>query len=135
MPFKRPSRTRDSSVSSSNTGPRLKRVRSQSPSEGQASSNTRLTDIAIYIVQTKLNHEITAELFRIAEGDQVFVDPSGKHHGVRFHLCHDVGEAEVIVTAVHMRRRLERHIDWEIAVRSSSLSLPYPTALMGTFCM
>lgn len=122
MPFKRPSPTQDSSESrSSSAGPAPKRARSRPPSQNQASSRTRT--IRIYIVQTKLHPEIISDLFRIADGDQVFADPldASHHHGVRFRLCRDVGEADIIVTAVHMRRRLERHVDWDIVVRSSSL--------------
>lgn len=111
MPFKRPSPgTPDSSQSSSNTRPR---ARSRSPTHNQASSSSHITVITVYIVQAKLDPEIASDLFRVTEGDRVFKD--GHDNGVRFHLCHDVGEAEVVVTAVHMRRRLERHIDWEIA--------------------
>lgn len=123
MPFKRPSPTRDSSQSSSTTGPRLKRARSRSPSHDQASSSSHITVITVYIVQAKLDPEIVSDLFRVAEGDRVFED--GHRNGIKFRLCHDVGEAEVVVTAVHMRRRLERHIDWEIAVCETSFVLSY----------
>jgi hypothetical protein len=32
-------------------------------------------------------------------------------------LCSDIRNADVVVTAVQMRKRLERHLDWELAVR------------------
>jgi len=133
MPFKRPSPTRDSSQSSSNTGPRLKRARSRSPSHDQASSSSHITVITVYIVQAKLDPEIVSDLFRVAEGDQVFED--GHRNGVRFNLCHDVGEAEVVVTAVHMRRRLERHIDWGIAVRETPFVLSYHNPHRHVLCI
>jgi hypothetical protein len=102
-----------------------KRVRSRSLSQDQASPSHRIRVIAVYIVQIKLDPGIISDVFRIVDSDQVFTDPSNSHQGVRYHLCHDVSEADVVVTAVRMRRRLERHIDWDIAVRSSSLSLCY----------
>jgi hypothetical protein len=126
MPFKRPSsNTQDSTKSrSSSAAPAPKRARSHPPSHNQASSSSRtIRVIKIYIVQTKLDPEIISDLFHIADGDQVFADSldAGHHDGVRFRLCRDVGEADIIVTAVHMRRRLERHVDWDIVVRSSFL--------------
>jgi hypothetical protein len=128
MPFKRPSPTRESSESSSNTVPPLKRLRSCSSSQDQAPSNSRITPVTVYIVQSKLDPELLSDLFRIAERDQIFTGTSDSNHeGVKFDLCHDVGEAEVVVTAVHMRRRLERHVDWEIVVRSWFLGQSYRT--------
>jgi hypothetical protein len=31
-------------------------------------------------------------------------------------LCPDARSADILVTAVQMRRRFERHLDWELAV-------------------
>jgi hypothetical protein len=128
MPFKRPSPVRESSQSSSNTGPPLKRLRSRSPYAFQnraSSSSSRVTVIKVYIVQTKLDPETLLDLYRVVEGHQVFAEPSGS--GVRFDLCQDVDKAEVVVTAVHMRRRLERHVEWDIAVRNSSFGHSHRT--------
>jgi hypothetical protein len=125
--FKRPSPVRESSQSSSNTGPPLKRLRSRSPYafQNQVSSSSRVTVIKVYIVQTKLDPETLLELYRVVEGHQVFAEPSGS--GVKFDLCQDVDKAEVVVTAVHMRRRLERHVEWDIAVRNSSFGQSHRT--------
>ena len=32
-------------------------------------------------------------------------------------VCKNAKDADVIITAVSMRRRLERHVPWDIAVR------------------
>jgi predicted TIM-barrel fold metal-dependent hydrolase len=59
--------------------------------------------VKVYVVQAKLTAEEIQELFRLVE------DNCEK-------LCRIVEEADVVVTNVRMRRRLERHIDWRLAV-------------------
>lgn len=62
-----------------------------------------LPEIKLYIIQAKLSSPRIAELFTLAE-----------RHCQK--LCRDVDEADVVVTAISMRRRLERHMTWEVAV-------------------
>ena len=59
--------------------------------------------VKIYIVQAKIDPSSLSELFRLAE-----------RHSER--LCSDAEEADVIITAIHMRRRFERHVPWDMAV-------------------
>ncbi|KAL7277561.1 hypothetical protein ACG7TL_008484 [Trametes sanguinea] len=61
-----------------------------------------LPDIKVYIVQAKLDVPTIAELFGLAE----------RHAGG---VCKDASEADVILTAISMRRRFERHVPWDIA--------------------
>ncbi|KZP27630.1 Nucleotidyltransferase [Athelia psychrophila] len=115
MPFKRPSPTRNSSSNVSSRAPKHPRT-----SLSGGCTNDRISTIAIYILQTKLDSNTTNRLFSIAESEEVYISQdsdsaSGTSDGVRFELCHEIDEAEVIITAVHMRKRLERHIAWEVA--------------------
>lgn len=62
-----------------------------------------IPNVKIYIVQAKLDPSGVSELFKLAE-----------RHADR--VCSDVEDADVIITAIHMRRRLERHVLWDVAV-------------------
>ena len=63
-----------------------------------------LPDVKLYIVQAKLTGPAIAELFALAERNCE-------------RLCQDIEDADVILTAITMRRRFERHVSWELAVR------------------
>lgn len=65
--------------------------------------------IKIYIVDAKLPSETIWELTSLIES----LSSSSQ---LVLQLCTDVEESDVIITAVRMRRRLERHIDWNLAV-------------------
>ncbi|KAI0657690.1 Nucleotidyltransferase [Cubamyces menziesii] len=98
MPFKRPapdpSQTGSPSESSSSFLPSAKHLK---PSAMKA-----LPEAKVYIVQAKLDVPTIAELFSLAE----------RHtNGV----CKNAADADVILTVVTMRRRLERHVPWDIA--------------------
>ncbi|KAI9455651.1 Nucleotidyltransferase [Russula earlei] len=56
----------------------------------------------IFILQAKLSHEDISEMFELAEraGADVVSSPN---------------DADVVITAIAMRRRLERHLDWDLA--------------------
>ena len=62
-----------------------------------------LPDTKVYIVQAKLDVESIATLIALAD----------RHTGG---VCRNANDADVLITAVSMRRRLERHVPWEIAV-------------------
>ncbi|KAI0062418.1 Nucleotidyltransferase [Artomyces pyxidatus] len=99
-----------SNSSSSSPSPLQKRPkRPPSPSSSNAASNF-LHGRNIYILQAKLTPATIAELFALAEkgGATVVSNPE---------------DAEVVVTAVGMRKRLERHLDWEVA-KSKALVTP-----------
>ena len=63
--------------------------------------------VRVHVLQAKFDPEAIAEIYSLIETS----DP------VRLQLCPDVADADVIITNVHMRRRLERHVDWTVAVR------------------
>lgn len=119
MPFKRPAPIHSDSSDLSPKRPRT--------SLTAGSTNDHISVIAIYILQTKLDSKTANRLFNIAESEEVYRNEdsgstSGASDGVKFELCHEIDQADVIITAVHMRKRLERHIDWEVAVRSIDIS-------------
>ena len=101
MSFKRPEpeaipRFRSHSDSSSSLLRPSKRAR-------LGSTERTMPNVKIYIVQAKIDPSSLSELFMLAE-----------RHAER--LCFDAEEADVIITAIRMRRRFERHVPWNMAV-------------------
>ena len=68
-----------------------------------SSSANVLPDVKLYIVQAKLTSDDISELSALAERNCKM-------------LCTHAEDADVIVTAITMRKRFERHVTWEIAV-------------------
>ncbi|KAL1945254.1 hypothetical protein VTO73DRAFT_2105 [Trametes versicolor] len=100
MPFKRPapnptqSASASSSSSSSGSPPPAKR--------SKTSVTKSLPEIKVYLVQAKLDAAAISELLTLGE----------RHtKGV----CENAADADVIITAISMRRRFERHVPWDIA--------------------
>ncbi|EIW53979.1 Nucleotidyltransferase [Trametes versicolor FP-101664 SS1] len=100
MPFKRPapnptqSASASGSSSSSGSPPPAKR--------SKASMTKSLPEIKVYLVQAKLDAAAIAELLTLGE----------RHtKGV----CENAADADIILTAISMRRRFERHVPWDIA--------------------
>ncbi|KAL1945244.1 hypothetical protein VTO73DRAFT_2095 [Trametes versicolor] len=101
MPFKRPAHnptksegSASGSSSSSNSPPPAKR--------SKASVTKSLPEINVYLVQAKLDAGAIAELLTL-----------GERHTKG--LCENAADADVIITAISMRRRFERHVPWDIA--------------------
>lgn len=65
--------------------------------------------LKVYIIQAKLDQDTIIELHNLLERDKYY------NGSAKFTLCNDINESDVVVTAIKMRKRLERHIDWEIA--------------------
>ncbi|KAI0821017.1 Nucleotidyltransferase [Irpex lacteus] len=104
MPFKRPAppvRAGSSGYSSrSDTG--VGNVDVPSKRTKVERSAKVLPEVKLYIVQAKIDGSSLAELFALAERNCKS-------------LCTDIEEANVILTAITMRRRFERHVSWELA--------------------
>ena len=66
-----------------------------------------LRALKIHIIKAKLEPSTIAELVNQAENEGAIV-------------CADPRDAEVLVTNVGMRKRLERHVPWAVAVSRSS---------------
>ncbi len=80
---------------------------SSRPSKQFKASTPALSGVKIYLVQAKLDVATVAKLYALAE-----LHSQG--------VCKNAEDADVIVTTVAMRRRLERHVPWEIAVSQST---------------
>jgi DNA polymerase IV len=123
MPFKRhlsPPRHSESSSrssSSSSTEPPLKRLRSHSPQ-----TFTPIPTIKVYIVQAKLDVHTISDLFSVTESHRSQWKGKGKDRQLSLELCQVVNDAEIIITAIRMRKRLERHVDWEVAVSNTNVT-------------
>ncbi len=93
---------RSSSLSSDSADERTrKRVRSSSPDPWDTGNKLK-----IYIVQAKIEENNLFELYHLIESSQV-----------QFELSSDFADADVIITNIRMKKRLERHIQWDVAVR------------------
>lgn len=99
MSFKRlaPNPTQSQSESCAKRQRRLLQASSHVP------SSKALPSVKVYIVQAKLDVPTLIELNALAET-----------HAER--VCSNAEDADVIVTVVGMRKRLERHVPWDIAV-------------------
>lgn len=75
-----------------------------------------LSGLSVYIIQPKLSPLEIGELLVSAE-----------QLGAR--VVGDIDDADVIVTAIGMRARLERHLSWAVAVRPSPVAFRSLTSL------
>lgn len=105
MPFKRPDSPQpDVLGSSSRSGTPSARPRpAKRPRLSSRGRKRVLKGIKIHILQAKLQPDILSELYALAESSGATLVAEAK-------------DAEVVITAIGMRKRLERHIPWEIAV-------------------
>lgn len=110
MPFKRPAINPHASSSGQTS-------RSESPAQDEtpplkrskSSKNAKaLPTTKVYIVQAKMDTPTIAELFVLAEKNCE-------------KLCKEVEEADVVITAIGMRKRFERHVPWNIAVSALTI--------------
>ncbi len=72
--------------------------------------------LRVHIIEAKLKVKEIAELRSILESGEVFGDADSGQFKLVYEA--DAKDADVIVTAVKMKKRLERHIDWDLAVSS-----------------
>ncbi|KAI0090579.1 Nucleotidyltransferase [Irpex rosettiformis] len=104
MPFRRPAPIAyaESSGNSSCSGSGTEQADQPSKRFRPERSAKILPEVKLYIVQAKIDPASLAELFALAEAN------CSK-------LCTRAEDANVILTAITMRRRFERHISWEVA--------------------
>ncbi|KAI0644908.1 Nucleotidyltransferase [Trametes meyenii] len=104
MPFKRPGPdpTQQAGLGSTSSEYESSTILPPPTKHFKASTAMLQLDVKVYIVQAKLDPSTLAELFTLGE----------RHtKGV----CKNAADADVIITAIGMRRRLERHVPWSIA--------------------
>lgn len=92
------------SSTSSHSSERSSESSRYSPSENHV--------IEVYILQAKLDPASIAELYALVESRKAALD------GFQLRLCGNPSDAHIILSNVRMRKRLERHLDWNIAVKS-----------------
>lgn len=89
-----------------------KRFRSSSPEEHSWDSHRSLK---VYVVQEKIEENHLVELFdsieSTAKTSSFLLEPVSDYRG-----------ADIIVTNIHMRKRLERHVPWNVAVSGLRLT-------------
>lgn len=108
----------DTSDSGSDGGSSSRRIRPSSP--WSMSDRTDVQPLRVYILPIKLDTGTFENLITLVEENTARISSvKGGMDKVNLQLSGDLRQADVIVTAVHMRRRLERHVDWELAVRLS----------------
>ena len=111
MPSKRSSYASD--TSSKNENPRKRRR--YSDSSAHSDSDDEGESLKVYIVQAKLAAEVVEEMYSLIETASA----------LNFESVSNAKDASIVITNVHMRGRLERHIPWDIAVsRGHAISRP-----------
>ncbi|KAJ3877929.1 DNA polymerase mu [Lentinula edodes] len=103
--------------------PALKRRRSTSICSFQdLSSEVQNSSLNIYLLDAKLKPDAVEEISALVDKfHNVDGNSSSKEEYTEreLQLCPNVEDADVIITVVHMRKRLERHVDWNIARRKA----------------
>jgi DNA polymerase IV len=112
-------RSSSSSSFTSNAPPSKRRRTSDSTSSLSTAKASEFTKV--HILQAKLDSEAIQELFALVDKNA---------DGLHLERCLKVDDAEVVITAVHMRKRLERHLDWMVAVSYHS-ARPEPLLAHG----
>lgn len=118
------------STPSSTRSPARKRPRIRSSTAGSSpdESDTHHKVLKVYIVQEKLDDKTIRELFNAIEQH---TDPSGL---LALQLCSVVQDADIIITAIRMRRRLQRHVNWNVAVSDTNRILHVEIAGLKHIC-
>ncbi|KAJ2917762.1 hypothetical protein MD484_g2678, partial [Candolleomyces efflorescens] len=79
---------------------------------GDSDAEDQTRPLRVYIIQAKLTPDAINELYQLVED---FASSRLKTEAMEMVLCSDAKKADIIITAVHMKPRLERHINWSVA--------------------
>jgi DNA polymerase mu len=115
-----PSSSYDTERDSPGPNRKRRRLRSNTPTGSQSEDDSSAEEpkpLKVYIVQAKLDADTATELYNIIEGF-AFKGGGSDERTLQLQLCSEVEDADVVVTAVRMRRRFERHVEWKTAVRA-----------------
>ncbi|KAJ3748630.1 hypothetical protein DFH05DRAFT_1473480 [Lentinula detonsa] len=120
-----PSSSKRSANEKSTSSPPHKRRRSSSSnSYTAANSDAEESPLNVFLLDAKMKPETIEELlsiidnFRNVDENLSLKEKSGSSER-ELHLCPNMKDADVVITVVHMRKRLERHVDWSIARRKA----------------
>lgn len=111
-PKRRPGNDTTSSASEEGSGPRRSKKRPRNSRTDDSDDEAR--PLRVYIVQAKLSSDAVKELYQLVE--EFASSSSETEQASEMELCSDPKKADIIITAVHMKPRLERHISWSVAV-------------------
>ncbi|KAH0829157.1 hypothetical protein J3R83DRAFT_2666 [Lanmaoa asiatica] len=94
---------------------------SASPTADTRETSVDQSPLRVYIISAKLLPGVLENLVSLVENHAV--QHGGKVGAQNLELTADSDHADVIVTAVHTRPRLERHVNWEVA-RTKAIVTP-----------
>ncbi|KAF8963684.1 DNA polymerase mu [Flammula alnicola] len=88
----------------------------RSPKRFRSNTTGSLDDenepLKVYIVQEKLDDKMVRELFDLVEA-------TSPGQPLSLELCSKAEDADIIITSIRMKKRLQRHVDWNIAKQKS----------------
>ncbi|KAJ3724399.1 hypothetical protein C8R42DRAFT_701765 [Lentinula raphanica] len=105
--------------------PPQKRKRSASLSSlSDTSTNAEDSSLNVFLLDVKMKPETVEELSSIIDtfhndGEKQISKENNQSSERGLRLCPNMKDADVVITVVHMRKRLERHVDWNIARRKA----------------
>ena len=79
-------------------------------------NNQSHSSTKIHILQAKLDADTITELYSLIDSSSQLPTPDESGPIVHLELSANPSDADVIVTNIRMRKRFERHLDWDIAV-------------------
>jgi len=120
MPLKRQASSTRSSSQESIEIIHHKRLRSSSPASWDEAKT-----IQIYIVPAKIEQDTLLELYDLIEAKNTKQNSQYQGNPFQIELSNNFADADVIVTNVRMKKRLERHIQWDIAKNKAIVSLEW----------
>lgn len=101
-----------------------KRRRSDSIDSIESWDGASNQNLKVYVVQAKLDENEISEIYNLIESHA-----SREGDGLKLQLSTEPDKADVIITNVRMPKRLERHLDWRIAVGIFFEPSPYVLGL------
>ncbi|KAL0955859.1 hypothetical protein HGRIS_002061 [Hohenbuehelia grisea] len=118
---KRPRKSRDASSDSTSSESSLKRLRTENSRSPSPHSRFANGPIKVFLIQAKLDPETVDDLFTIIENSardlrrKTRARNSDSSHLLSFEICSEVADADILITEIRMKKRLERHVPWDIA--------------------
>ena len=91
----------------------------QRPSKRTKGAPGILASHRVFILQPKLSQTEISEIFDLAEGADA-------------NIVSSPDEADIVITTIGMRKRLERHIEWNLAVSGLAFCLGFGIAYYST---
>ncbi|KIK22393.1 hypothetical protein PISMIDRAFT_507148 [Pisolithus microcarpus 441] len=111
---------KDSDSSYSDFRRDLKRARSNSPWNITDNDSADYTPLKIYVLSAKFDSAAYQSLISLVEDRSLSVGENQHSPVRRIELSANLEEADVIVTAIRTRSRLERHVNPSLAVKADS---------------